>query len=132
MKHHDAFNLGQNHIQFLNAMGFHHKVKSSNICAFKNNHLTIDHIVSPSEKTKDVLRSFFVDYVKLMKVNNKPMNEIAATIPVVESMSEEDKKIFIAGRELKFNDDWFRSLPNDKVNRWWYILEFAYSLDETL
>ncbi|BFU25419.1 hypothetical protein EHI8A_067210 [Entamoeba histolytica HM-1:IMSS-B] len=131
---HESIILGKNHEEFLKSLGFYQKIKADNHCVFRtpNDKVIIDHIVSPNDDTRIVLRMFFINFIKLLKVNNRPMEEIASLIPIQELNSNGKPEIVVAGEKLEFDQDWHNQLPTDQINRWWLIFDFAFNLSKKI
>ncbi|KAL7721372.1 Uncharacterized protein QTN25_001792 [Entamoeba marina] len=114
----EALILGKNHQLFLESLGFWEKIKGDKHVVFRNKeHIIIEIFLSPNTTTKNVLHTFYCDYIKNMKVRNMNMKEISELIPI---------------KEIETNDEWYESLPNDRIERWWEIFDFAFNFDKKL
>ncbi|EDR24220.1 hypothetical protein EDI_175090 [Entamoeba dispar SAW760] len=130
----ETMKLGRNHQLFIQLLGFNQKIKGKNHVVFRNKeHLIIDLFLNDEDTTKTMLRSFFVNYIKLLKVNYLPLQEIQNKIPIKESYDNGDMKIFIANDELSVTPEWYNALPkNDLINKWWMIFDYAFNFDNKI
>ncbi|BFU20900.1 hypothetical protein EHI8A_001880 [Entamoeba histolytica HM-1:IMSS-B] len=130
----ETMRLGKNHQLFIQLLGFNQKIKGKNHVVFRNKeHIIIDLFLNDEDTTKTMLRSFFVNYIKLLKVNYLSLQEIQNKIPIKENDNDGNIIIFIGDDVLTITPEWYNTLPkNDLINKWWMIFDYAFNFDNKI
>ncbi|EKE39083.1 hypothetical protein ENUP19_0274G0013 [Entamoeba nuttalli] len=130
----ETMRLGKNHQLFIQLLGFNQKIKGKNHVVFRNKeHIIIDLFLNDEDTTKTMLRSFFVNYIKLLKVNYLSLQEIQNKIPIKENYNDSNITIIIGDDVLTITPEWYNTLPkNDLINKWWMIFDYAFNFDNKI